>query len=70
MFIEGLHAHRADAFVDHRADRVVHHRGSDAGFQAEAVGQVGRHVEFAAADVDIAVCRLAERDDACVEPMY
>ena len=27
------------------------------------------HVEFAAADVDVAVCRLAKRDDAGVEAM-
>ena len=37
--------------------------------QAEAVGQVGGDVELAAADVDVAVRRLAERDDAGIEPM-
>jgi len=38
-----------------------------AGVEAEAVRQVGGDVELAAADVDVAVRRLAERDDAGVE---
>ena len=69
VLVERLHAHRAHALGDQVADRVIHHRGRDAGVQAEAVGQVGGAVELAAADVDVALGRLAERDDARVQAM-
>ena len=69
VLVEGLHAHRPHALGDQVADGVIHHGGGDAGLQAEAVGQVGGDVEFAAADVDLALGGLAEGDDARVEPM-
>ena len=69
VFVEGFNAHGADALGDEVADGVVRHGRSDAGLQAEAVGEVGRDVEFAAADVDVTVSRLAERDDARVKTM-
>jgi hypothetical protein len=65
--VERSHAHGAHALGDQVADGIVHHRGGDAGLEAEAVGQVGRDVELAAADVDGALGGLAERDDAGVE---
>ena len=49
--------------------RVVDHRRGDAGLQAEAVGEVGGDVVLAAGDVDVERARLAERDDAGVEPV-
>ena len=61
------HPHGADAFGDQVADRIIHHGGGDAGAEAETVGQVGGDVEFAAADVNVAVGGLAEGDDARVQ---
>ena len=69
VLVEGLHAHRPHALGDQVADGIIHHRRGDAGLQAEAIGQVGGDVEFAAADVDLALGRLAEGDDARVEPV-
>ena len=66
-FVEGFDAHRADAFVDEFADGVVDHGGGDAGFELEAVGEIGGAVEFTAADVDGALAGFAEGDDARVE---
>ena len=51
------------------ADGVIHHRRSDAGLQAEAIGQIGGDIEFAAADVNVALRCLSKRDDARVETM-
>ena len=45
-------------------------RGDDAGFEIEAIGEIGRHIEFAAGDVDIAMGGLAEGDNARVKPMH
>ena len=67
MLVERLYAHRAHALGDQLADRVIHHRGRDAGFQAETIGQVGGAIELAAADVNLAFGRLAERDDPRVQ---
>jgi hypothetical protein len=69
LLVERLHAHCADALGDEIANGIIHHRGGDAGVQAETVGQIGGAVEFAAADVDVAVRRLAERDDARIKPV-
>ena len=68
-FVERFHAHRPDALGDQVADGIIHHGGGDAGVQAEAIGEVGGAVEFAAADVDLALGGLAERDDAGIEAM-
>ncbi len=67
---EGAHAHGADALRDQIADGVVDHRRGHAGLQAEAVGQVGGHVELAAADVDLAFGGLAEGDDPRVQSVH
>ena len=69
VLVEGFDAHGADALGDQVADGVIHHRRGDARLHAEAVGEVGGDVKFAAADVNLALGRLAERDDAGVEPM-
>ncbi len=69
MLVERFHAHRADAFGDQVADGIIHHGGRHPGVQAEAVGQVGGAVELPAADVDLALGRLAEGDDPRVEAM-
>ena len=70
MLVERFDAHRADAFGDQIADRIIHHRGGDAGLQPEAIGQIGRDIEFAAADVNVALSRFAERNDSRIEPMH
>ncbi|MFT3961480.1 hypothetical protein [Propionivibrio sp.] len=59
--VEGLHAHGADRAVDQLADGIIDHGRHDARLHAEAVRQVGRAVELAAAHVNPAFCRLAER---------
>ena len=48
---------------------IIHHGRGDAGLAAETIRQVGGHVELAAADVDLALRRLAKGDDARVEAM-
>ena len=65
--VERRDAHRPDAAGDELADRVLDHGCRNAGSQAEAVGQVGCRVELAAAHVNLARVRLAERDHARVE---
>ena len=67
--VKRFHAHRPHALGDQVADGIIHHGGGDAGVQAEAIGEVGGAVEFAAADVDVALGGLAERDDAGIETM-
>ncbi len=69
VLIERLDAHRPDAFGNQLADGIIHHRRGDAGLHAEAVGEFGGDVELPAADVDLALSRLAERDDARIKPM-
>ena len=64
-----MHAHGAHAFGDQVADGIIDHRAGDAGVEPEAIGEIGRDVELAAADVDVAMRRFAERDDAGVEAM-
>ena len=70
VFVERLHPHSPHALGDQVADRVIHHRRRDAGLQAKAVREVGRHVKLAAADVDLALGCLAEGDDARIETMH
>ncbi len=67
LLVEGRDAHGPHALGDQIADGIVDHRGRDARLHAEAVGQVGGAVELAAADVDLAFSRLAERDDPRIE---
>ena len=65
--IERPHAHGFDPLSHQIADRVTNHRRSDACLQTKAVRQVGRDVELAAADVNLALGRLAKRNDARVQ---
>ena len=69
MLVERCDTHGPHALGDQVADGVIHHGRGDAGLQAEAVGEVGGDVELAAADVDLALGRLAEGDDAGIETM-
>ena len=69
FLVERFDPHRPDAFRDQIANGIIHHRARDAGVEPEAVGEIGGNVEFAATDVDVAVRRLAERDDAGVKPV-
>jgi len=67
--VERLHPHRPHPLGNQVADGIIHHRRGNARLQAKAVGEIGRHVKLAAAHVDLALGRLAERDDARVQPM-
>jgi len=66
-FVKWAHAHLAHAGLDHLADGVFDHGGGDAGGEAEAVGEVGGDIVFAARDVHVEAARLAEGDHPGVE---
>ena len=69
-FVERRDAGFAHARLHQFADAVVDHGRRDAGAQAEAIGQIGGDVVFAAGDVDVERARLAKRNDARIEPMH
>ena len=69
MFVESLNSHRLYAFGNQIADGIVDHGRGDSSLQAKAVSQVGCAVEFAAADMDQAFRRLAERHDSGIQAM-
>src|SRR5438094_5227510 len=69
VLVKRLHAHRPDALGDEIPDRIIHHRAGQPGLQAKAIGEIGRDVELAAADVDVAVRGFVEGDDARIETM-
>ena len=69
MPVEWRDAHCTHALGDQVADRVVNHRRSDAGLQPEAIREIGRDVEFTAADVDVAVGGFPEGNDSGIETM-
>jgi len=68
--VKGLHTHGAHALRHQLADWIVDHGAGDAGVQVEGVGQIGRDVEFATADVDLAFRGLAEGNDAGVDAVH
>ena len=70
MFVKRLHAHGAHAFRDQIANRIFHHRGRNAGVEAKTIGEICGDVKFTAADVDIAVGRFAEGNNARIQPMH
>ena len=70
VLVERLHAHGAYALRNQRADRIIHHRARHARVEAETIGQVRGAIEFAAAHVDLAFGRLAERDDPGIQAMH
>ena len=67
VLVEGFDAHGAHIAVDHFANRVVNHGRDNTGVETKTVGEVGRAVVFAAADVDFALTGLAERQDASIQ---
>jgi hypothetical protein len=69
LLVKWLNAHCAHAFGNEVADGIINHGAGDTGFQAETIGEIRRHVKLAAADVDVAMRRFAERDDARVQSM-
>ena len=70
MLVEWPDAHCPDSLGDQVADWVIGHRGDDAGFEIEAIGEIGRHIELAAGNMDIAMSCLAEGDNARVKSMH
>ena len=69
VLVNRLHPHRFDALGDEFADGVIHHCGGDTGLKTETIREVSGYVEFAPADVDLALGSFAERDDSRIEPM-
>ena len=70
VLVKRLDAHSPDALGDQIADRIIDHRRRDAGVQSKAIGEIGRDVELTAADVNLALGRLAKRDDAGIKAMH
>src|SRR5262245_15756414 len=60
-------AHGTDALGNQIADRIIDHRGCDARFLPKAIGEVRGDIELAAADVNLTLSGLAERNNARVE---
>ena len=69
-FVKRLHSHRLHTLGDQIADRIIHHGGDDAGVHPETVGEIGRNIEFAAADVNLAGRRFAKRNDARIQAVH
>ena len=69
VLVDGLHAHCPHALGNQIAHRIIHHRRNNRGPHPEAIRQVRSHVELAAAHVNLALSRLAKRDDSRIEPM-
>ena len=67
--VERFDADGSHTFGDQLTDRIIHERRGDAGAKTETIREVGSHVEFAAADVDLAFGGFAKWDDSRVEPM-
>ena len=70
MFVKRLHAHGAHPLRNQIADGVIRHCRCDPRPHSKAIGQVGRHVEFATAHVNLALRRLAKRNDSRIKPDY
>ena len=68
--VERGDAHRSDAAGNELADRIFDHRGRHTGTKPEAIRQVCRGVEFAAAHVNGARRRFSKRHDAGIEPVH
>ena len=60
---------RANPLGDQFANGIIDHGAGDAGVQPETIGQIGRDIKFAAADVDVAMGCFAEGNDAGIKPM-
>ena len=69
LFIERLHAHCADSFVDQVADWVVNHRRRHACLHLEAVSKVCCAVEFSTAHMNRQLIGFTERNNSRIEPM-
>src|SRR5262249_34832576 len=52
--VERLDAHGSDAFGDQLTERIIDQCRGDAGAKSETISEVGSHVEFATADVNLA----------------
>ena len=68
--VEGGYSCFANPALDEFANRVADHRRGDAGLQAEAIGQVRRHVVLAARDVNLQRASLTKWNDTRIEPMH
>src|SRR5262249_6228418 len=69
MFVDGFHSHGTDALGYQVADGIIDHRSRDGSLHLEAIRKVGCDVEFASANVDIAMGCFAKWDDAGIEAM-
>ena len=69
VLIERMHAHGTHPFGNQITDRIIHHRTHHAGLHPETIRQIGRYIKLAAAHMNLAFGRFAERDDARVQAM-
>jgi hypothetical protein len=68
--VEGLDAHASNVLGNQIANRIIDHRARDTGGDAEAVGEIGSHVELAAAYVNFALAGFSERDYSGIQAIY
>lgn len=69
MLVERFDTHCAHPLRNKITDGIVHHRRDDCGLESKTIRKVRRTVEFAAADMDVAMGRLAKWDDAGIKPV-
>jgi hypothetical protein len=69
MLVKRTHTHGPHPLVDQVTNRVVDHGCGNAGFQLEAVGEVGSTVELSTADVNCTLAGFAKRNNAGIQPM-
>src|SRR5450759_3001957 len=67
MPVERLDTNGTNTLGDQISNGIGDHGRRDAGVQAEAVREIGRDVELTTADMDVAMVRFAEGNDAGVE---
>ena len=70
VLVNRLHAHGQHTLGDQVANRVVRHGRDNRSLKPEAIRQVCRHVELAAAHVNVAFRCLAKWNDPRVEPVH
>jgi len=68
--VERFHSHGPDSFRDQIADGIFDYRSDNPRSKAEAIGEVGGHIKFPSADVNLASIRLAEGNDPRIKPVH
>ena len=69
LLVKRFDTHCPDLPGHQAADGIIHHGRGNGRAHLEAVRQIGRHIEFAAADVDFELSGFSEGNDPRIEPM-